>query len=255
MLLPYLDQQPDFNELNMNLMFGASTGDANDVPSEPPFEVFLCPSDPQTAHLTTVLGWTNYHFNYGSWVSVTNRWDGMFAPGTSVSGIPATTAVKLATVIDGTSNTAAFAEVCRGPYNAAPNPAADPRTDCFEAGTVPTSSFAAAQATLEGLSWQTSTVGAASWSNWRYRGYPWREGSIWRGGYNHLMPPNSPCWSNNGDDWWRLITPASSFHTGGVNVCFADASVHFVTNEIAPMTWVAFGTRDGGEAADTTEIH
>src|SRR5436190_9151477 len=46
-LLPYLEQQPDFDQFSMNLMFGASSGDANDLASEPPFAVFLCPSDPQ----------------------------------------------------------------------------------------------------------------------------------------------------------------------------------------------------------------
>ncbi len=254
MILPYLDQQADFQQFVMGDMFGASAGDANDVPSEPSFAVFLCPSDPQTAQTTTVFGWTNYHTNYGTWVGVTNRWDGVFGPGAVVGtpSVPQAQPITLVQITDGTSNTAAFAEVCRGPND--PGPAASARTDCFEAGTVPTTSFAAAQATLVGLNWQTATVGASSWVNWRYRGYPWREGSIWRSGYNHLLPPNSPCWSNNGDDWWHLISPASSFHAGGANVVFADGSVHFVSSSISPTVWLAFGSRDGDEEADFSEI-
>jgi prepilin-type N-terminal cleavage/methylation domain-containing protein/prepilin-type processing-associated H-X9-DG protein len=251
-LLPYLDQQPDFAMFNNNLMFGASSGDANDIPSEPTFAVFTCPSDPQTAHNTTIFGWTNYHSNHGSWISVVKQWDGVFGPGQAVSSFPTAIPVTFAQISDGTSNTAAMAEVCRGPND--PGPAADPRTDCFEGGNPPTTSIVAAQAYIAGLNWKTATVGAASWVNWRYRGYPWREGSIWRSGYNHVQTPNQPCWSVMGDDWWQLITPASSFHPGGANVLFADGSVHFITNSVTPANWVAMGTRAGNDEVDMDGI-
>jgi prepilin-type N-terminal cleavage/methylation domain-containing protein/prepilin-type processing-associated H-X9-DG protein len=38
-----------------------------------------------------------------------------------------------------------------------------------------------------------------------------------------------------------------SFHPGGVNVGFADGSVHFIKNSINLITWKALGTRMGGE--------
>src|SRR5712692_3069036 len=81
---------------------------------------------------------------------------------------------------------------------------------------------------------------------WRYRGYPWAEGNIWRGWYNHLLPPNSPCWRTG--DWWQLVSPASSFHTGGVNVLLADGSVRFIAESVSADVWHAAGTRAGGEA-------
>jgi prepilin-type processing-associated H-X9-DG protein len=40
---------------------------------------------------------------------------------------------------------------------------------------------------------------------------------------------------------------ASSFHPGGVNVCFGDGSVRFVKNSIAMNVWWAVGTRANGE--------
>ena len=40
---------------------------------------------------------------------------------------------------------------------------------------------------------------------------------------------------------------ANSLHSGGVNVCFADGSVHFIKSSISPQTWWALGTRAGGE--------
>jgi prepilin-type N-terminal cleavage/methylation domain-containing protein/prepilin-type processing-associated H-X9-DG protein len=42
-------------------------------------------------------------------------------------------------------------------------------------------------------------------------------------------------------------TLARSHHPGGVNVAFGDGSVRFAVNTIAPTTWLAMGTREGGE--------
>jgi prepilin-type processing-associated H-X9-DG protein len=39
----------------------------------------------------------------------------------------------------------------------------------------------------------------------------------------------------------------TSRHPGGVNFLFADGSVRFVNDNIDEVTWVAFGTRAGGE--------
>lgn len=43
---------------------------------------------------------------------------------------------------------------------------------------------------------------------------------------------------------------ARSRHPGGVNVAMADASVHFITDEIALATWRAMGTMNGNETID-----
>jgi prepilin-type processing-associated H-X9-DG protein len=42
-------------------------------------------------------------------------------------------------------------------------------------------------------------------------------------------------------------TPASSWHTGGVNVCMGDGSVRFFTESIDFNMWRGIGTRSGGE--------
>ena len=83
-------------------------------------------------------------------------------------------------------------------------------------------------------------------SVWRYRGYPWNEGNIWRNWYNHLLPPNSPCWRPN-SDWWQLVSPASSFHPGGVNILMCDGSLRFTMETVDPDVWLATGTRMGNE--------
>jgi prepilin-type processing-associated H-X9-DG protein len=38
-----------------------------------------------------------------------------------------------------------------------------------------------------------------------------------------------------------------SWHSGGVNVLFADGSVKFIKNSINPQTWWALRTKSGGE--------
>ncbi|MGP0065877.1 MAG: H-X9-DG-CTERM domain-containing protein [Isosphaeraceae bacterium] len=40
---------------------------------------------------------------------------------------------------------------------------------------------------------------------------------------------------------------ANSLHPGGVNVCFADGSVHFVKSSVSLQVWWGLGTRSGGE--------
>ncbi len=79
--------------------------------------------------------------------------------------------------------------------------------------------------------------------------------------YMHWTPPNSvPC-ANSSD----LLTPnsfgigpygsasASSLHSGGVNLCFADGSVHFIKSSISPQAWWGLGTRAGGEVLSSDQ--
>jgi prepilin-type N-terminal cleavage/methylation domain-containing protein/prepilin-type processing-associated H-X9-DG protein len=214
-------------------------------------KLFICPSDPQIGQMTP-LGWTNYHANCGTWGGVTNRWDGLFGPNylttagvtPQPSNLQPLEAIKMAAITDGTSNTAAFAEVCNGPYDA--GFARNRLADCFEYGSARFSTLAQARSAFLARNWQTAGY-AGGWNPpWRYRGYPWSEGTIWRGWYNHLLPPNKPCWRPG--NWWLLVTPASSYHPGGVNVCFADGSVRFITDNVDMDAWLAAGSRDGGES-------
>ncbi|MGI9458149.1 MAG: DUF1559 domain-containing protein, partial [Aeoliella sp.] len=141
---------------------------------------------------------------------------------------------------DGLSNTVAFAEVVNGfGETAAEN---DPLADCFQGGG-PTSSIEAARSAFLAKDWKTAQLQPWAPSGWRFRGYPWHEGTIWRNWYNHLLPPNSSCW--NAGDWWNLVTPASSRHTGVVNLVNCDGSVQTVSDDIDPDVWLDSGTRAG----------
>ncbi len=66
---------------------------------------------------------------------------------------------------------------------------------------------------------------------------------MWTTWYNHLLPPNSTCWAT--DNIWHLVSPASSYHNGFVNVAMVDGSVQSVTNDVDMDVWTDMGTRAG----------
>ncbi|MBN1909815.1 MAG: DUF1559 domain-containing protein [Pirellulales bacterium] len=57
--------------------------------------------------------------------------------------------------------------------------------------------------------------------------------------------------NDNQDKPWY----ANSFHTGGVNVCFADGSVNFVSDTVSVTVFQAVATIDGGETYDARNLY
>lgn len=248
-ILPYVEQAALYQQFNLSV--GPFEGVNPSVAAQRP-TLYICPSEIYL-NTQTPMGWGNYHANCGTWVMSARAWDGVFgSPDTTTANtgsMPANIAAlkpqRVGDIKDGVSNTAMYAEVCNGPYDA--NAPRSRLADCYEAGSIPTTSHAAARTALLAKDWRTATMTAPSYPNWRYRGYPWSEGSPWRGWYNHLLPPNSTCWRPN--DWWAIVSPASSYHTAGVNVCMCDGSVRFITQDIDPVVWTAAGSRIGGETS------
>ncbi len=210
-------------------------------------ELLLCPSDGNTRDsLGTALGWTNYHANSGSWVVLGTAWDGVFGPDQEVTGrsnrYPPLPPLAFRQIIDGLSNTAAFAEVANG-FGPDTRAAKDPIADCFESrARVPrTPTVVTAREAFMDQDWLAASI---PWSGeWRWRGYPWSEGTIWRTWYNHLLPPNSVCWRPG--SWWDLVSPPSSYHAGIVNVAMCDGSVQAIHDGVDPNVRVEMGTREG----------
>jgi len=170
-------------------------------------------------------------------------WDGVFGTENSKGGIPGLPPLRLAQIVDGTSHTAAFAEVANGlaPEVALRRGTGNPLADCFEYGGPPSGSLETIRNDFLSRSWTRASI---PWSGeWRYRGYPWSEGTLWRTWYNHILPPNSVCWRPG--SWWKLVSPATSYHNGTVNVVLCDGSVQSISQDVDPDIWCGMGTRDG----------
>ncbi|MCA9261557.1 MAG: DUF1559 domain-containing protein [Planctomycetales bacterium] len=237
-LLPYFEQ----GNIAQLLNFDESPWSTNNyaVARTQP-ALFLCPSDPMNANTGRAdMGWTNYHANAGSWIKVAREWDGVFGPDAQVLSYQALKPLRIGQIVDGTSNTSMFSEVPNG-YGGDYGSTKDPKFDCFDKTRVSTTSVDAARESIAAFKWQTSSV---PWGGeWRWRGYPWSEGTMWRSWYNHLLTPNDVCWKVG--DWWELVSPPGSFHPGVVNVALCDGSVQIINDGVDPGVWLEMGTRAG----------
>lgn len=246
-LLDYMENASLRGLMDPN-QFPLSGSNATASRFQPP--MFLCPSDPGSGRGSSEWAWTNYLANGGGWVSAVNRWDGVFGvenglpTGAPYSNYETNEPIELRQVVDGLSNTGLFAEVVNGEFGSN-DPAK--QYDCLSwNGSSPRGDYQRRQTTLLEGDWTTANTIPFGGRIWRDRGNPWSEGSPWKTFYNHILPPGSSCWRLD-DNWYALVSPASSEHPSVVNSVRCDGSVHTVSTDIDPFIWLALGTRDGGE--------
>jgi prepilin-type N-terminal cleavage/methylation domain-containing protein/prepilin-type processing-associated H-X9-DG protein len=263
-ILPQMGMQPIYNAINFNL------GTADNVGQIPTFPVnstaiqtqinsFLCPSDPN-AVLVEVTGTKDANNCYfGSIGATTDTLAGFSAGAPSLATVPYTglfayqQAKSIAAVLDGTSNTVAFAESTVGSGAAAPGqkllgmvkitmPAAALQYSVFTDPTDVLAGLAACNA-----AW---TLGVFTID--RQRGDAWATGGLAMTLFNTVATPNAynDTWAycgNPSSGTMATFSNADSYHPGGVNVLMADGSVKFVKNTINQTTWWSLGTISGGE--------
>jgi prepilin-type N-terminal cleavage/methylation domain-containing protein/prepilin-type processing-associated H-X9-DG protein len=254
-LLPYAEQSATYNALNFSALTMAVqnvTCRAQQVQS------FVCPSDgsnPGQAVTLTAgaftgpLGSTNYPNNIGTFApeASTGVVNGpAYYPGASS---PTSTTVTLASIYDGTSNTAIFSEFIRYTGSAAVTNA-----QIFQ-DTIDSAKVAAPLLTLS-QNCQAATViapsGGGVTSDDGLKGVDWLFQHCGAGGcYSHVMTPNKrACYfagSKTAGHPTSTMVGASSYHAGGVNVAFLDGTVRFVKDSVSQATWWAIATRSGGE--------
>jgi prepilin-type processing-associated H-X9-DG protein len=162
--------------------------------------------------------------------------------------------VRMSSIIDGTSNTAAYSEfVIQNqnyrigwvlPAQAAVANKAHIRAQVYSwANTQTTTALTRDECNLQGALNDPNGN-----RNMRGAGYTWS--FVGNGGvYGHTMLPNEKsCHSYDGDWFGSNLMAATSEHKAGVNVAFADGSVRFIPNQVTTEVWWAFGTRNGGES-------
>jgi prepilin-type processing-associated H-X9-DG protein len=245
LILPYVEQANKYNQFDFTRSVNGDNANVAAQTQDVPF--YLCPSDPSSAQFPTTNGFygrTNYMASIGRNPCPTNL-DGttggvFFVEFTNTQwgtllNRPRT--VKITTIPDGTSNTAMWSEVKRGlvagsqtqatPYNPALT-AWDIVGVSDASPLTPTGACAANPAAVT-----TGTV-------YRYAGLEYCRSFAFTSFYCHQKPPNSQIIDCS--DLNCYTGAARSYHSGGVNVCFCDGSVHFISNGIDTATWQYLGS-------------
>jgi prepilin-type processing-associated H-X9-DG protein len=222
-LLPYLDGMPQSLAINFELEHNKST---NRTMAASTFSVFLCPSDGAASR---GWGWTNYASNGGRWYPRFGKDDGIH----SDSG------VTIASIRDGTSNTAAFAEWVTTP----PGGTRQRLASLYSPPRLPgvgIRDFEAFVTLCDGLDPAVAPLSIAQ------KGRGWIESRLVASQYNHSLPVNRNACSFGGNLTGSAAT-ASSYHPGGANAVFMDGHARFISESVTPDVWLALGSRSGGE--------
>jgi prepilin-type processing-associated H-X9-DG protein len=225
-LLPYLELQPLYSTINMDLADWESPEApslANRTARRTALEVFLCPSDGEPNHRNS------YRFNRGRFLPKNGQlYDGPFSLGTFPSS---------AVVRDGLSRTAFVSERIGGGFSVrSAGPLRDAKYPGTSGGPIISSDDQLIPYCLgyQPASWVT-TMGRY----WFYAGFADTH-------YNHGGTPNDPrptCYTGGHGNWAAGgLSPPRSFHSGGVNVLLGDGHTEFISNAISLSVWRAMGT-------------
>ncbi len=265
-LLPFVEQTPLFNSCNFSWspdMPSNSTACATQIIQ------FLCPSDPNGPDVTGGIGNSGFYTTanncyFGSIGTTTNLRMGQSRKAPSFANVPTTglfafqQVKSIANVIDGTSNSIAFAESTVGLRNEQPGqklvglayltlPAAASQSNAFND---PPDVLAGIQACTAVY----NSPGAAAAVD-SQRGDAWQKGCMAETLFNTVVTPNgqSDAWTYCSDTSGALanFSNADSYHPGGINVLMADGSCRFIKNAINQTTWWGLGTIGGGEVVSS----
>jgi prepilin-type N-terminal cleavage/methylation domain-containing protein/prepilin-type processing-associated H-X9-DG protein len=238
-VLPGLEQQPLYDQIDWELANPFSGGLNVTVVAPTKLAALRCPSDPAPA--------PNVGYGPNNYVGCSGSDGSSYPSAGAVVGLmresttcntavctnctsPLATLCSMAKVTDGTSTTMAISEcLIARPFIYDAVTAGGANVGPCNAGTVavpPTSNYR-----TRGLSWM-SAVWSETWafSTW----YP----------PNDVLHDKYECYWYSAGNYYG----ARSQHPGGVNVCFTDGSTRFIGNNIDLITWRALSTIAGQEA-------
>jgi prepilin-type N-terminal cleavage/methylation domain-containing protein/prepilin-type processing-associated H-X9-DG protein len=257
-VLTFLEQSNKFSQFDFTQ--DVNTAAINLAARQQDVSTFLCPSDPSGAQFTAngvTVGRLNYFGSIGGYSDcrVTQDMAGIFNGDFSNVALNQTPrGIKMAVVKDGTSNTVIFAEVMRKFQDTA--------TVNYTTNKI-SGDISQGVGLVDGRNDPGCRVGSTAGTRLNYVGLQYYRGGINHNTlYNHTLPVN---WNRNTTDpttqrytcgdasFRRAHIAASSYHSGGVNACFVDGSVRYITDSISFEAWYALGTRNGGETVQIDE--
>ncbi len=251
-VLSFLEQSNKFNQFDFTV--DVNTAAQNLAARQQDVATFLCPSDPSDAQFTAsgvTVGRLSYFGSVGGYSDCRMLGDlgGIFNGNFSSVALNQTPkGIKMSSVRDGTSNTALFSEVMRKFGD----------TTVVNYTTNKTSGdISQGLLLVDGRTDVGCRAGSTAGTRINYVGLQYYRGGINHNTlYNHTLPINWNRNTNNaatqqytcGDaSFRRAHIAASSYHAGGINSCFVDGSVRFVSDSINFPIWYAAGTRGGAE--------
>ncbi len=283
-VLPFMEQQAIYDEAIRYMDGGTSRAgfDASSVALKK-IDPFICPSDPRgrddgqsscgrsnymACQGDTAVGEVEYRDNYFRGVFRMRLDESLWTLQTNKMHDVKFVSFDFSSVVDGTSNTIAFGETVTASC-----------TNDIKGGvrvlpsgyTVATCLSSVANGKLSGEATDGKSEG---WCNSASHslGAKWTEAIPACQCFNTILPPNAPscCQINNYQASAGNLTTASSYHSGGANVCLCDGSVRFVSETVNSLStgksyssytrasthvgespygvWGAMGTRAGGES-------
>ncbi len=210
-------------------------------------KVYLCPTDP-LVHRTKRSA--SYVFSSGLWM-MSGGGVGV-SDGYGAADESANKAAALRDITDGTSQTACASEQLISPIRTASTP--EEYLALLPLTSVPSDDlryswyFSGAFTQPSQLDALFAECDLSTFAEIHSAGYPFNCRVV---SYSHVRTPNtrsclasSPATTLIGGS----VNPATSRHSGGVNVLLCDGAVRFVSNSVARSVWHAVGTRSGSDA-------
>jgi hypothetical protein len=243
-ILPYLEQSAKFSQFVFEISTNLNASTVNAAAKLQTIPAYNCPSDSSTSEFNG-NGKANYMQSAGG-----------YGHGTPVAGHAQRgpffydSATKFRDMTDGTSNTALFGEIRRGPnLQGSPAVVASPNINDLSVATdVPAATFDASSPT-NFINYITSQCDNRTLPAWQYRGLMYWRGEFHTTFYTHTITPNykgRDCIRGNlGLNAGHFA--ARSWHTGGAHIVLGDGAVRFGSDNVDAGVWRAVGTMGAGE--------
>ena len=256
-LLAFIGEMPLYNACNFNW---SPDEPCNQTVDSTQVKTYLCPSDFRATMQT--------NGDNGVLTTGNNCYFASMGPTTDIRASLSNSAPSYATVptaglfafqqskginqvIDGTSNTIAFAESTVGvPGQLARQKLVGLANVSIPAAAIQQNAFNNPAGVQSGIAACT-----AAWQSGKspdiQRGDSWQQGGMCMTLFTTVVPPNgqNDAWAycSNGSGAVSNFSNADSYHPGGVNVLMTDGSVKFMKDSITMTVWWALGSIAGGE--------